>query len=123
MAAGAAGHLVAWIEAASLDDGPVLRSVNKGGAVGGRMTPRAIQRAGERLARTAGVSAWRPHDMRRTWIGDLLDRGADLATVQALAGHADPATTARYDRRPAETRRRAARLLAVPAAAIQRTVI
>jgi hypothetical protein len=31
-----------------------------------------------------------------------------------MAGHADPATTARYDRRPEETKRKAAAKLHVP---------
>jgi hypothetical protein len=38
----------------------------------------------------------------------------DLALVSELAGHASPATTKRYDRRPAENRRRAARSLHMP---------
>lgn len=78
------------------------------------MSTRGVGRACARLAAAAGVADFKPHDCRRSYIGHLLDTGADLATVQALAGHADPATTARYDRRPAETRRRAARALAVP---------
>ncbi len=52
--------------------------------------------------------------LRRTMIGNLLEVGADIATVQRLAGHASPDTTARYDRRPAEVRRKAARLRSVP---------
>jgi hypothetical protein len=50
------------------------------------------------LAERAGVAAFSPPDCRRTLAGDLLDAGVDLATVQAMLGHASPATTARYDR-------------------------
>lgn len=111
--AGAVDAVGAWIHAAELDGGPMLRSVRHGAAVG-RMSTRAVGRACARLAAAAAVRPFNPHDCRRTYIGALLDAGADLATVQQLAGHSDPATTARYDRRPAEVRRRAAAGLAVP---------
>lgn len=115
LALGAAEYVTQWLSRRGDEAGPLLLPVNKGDAVQQRrMSPDAIGHLVTRLCARAGVKQAAAHDFRRALIGDLLDAGADLATVQQIAGHSSPTTTARYDRRPAEARRRAARLVRVP---------
>lgn len=62
----------------------------------------------------AGIDYGSPHDFRRTFASNALDRGGDISTVQKMMGHASPQTTARYDRRGDETKRRTAELVELP---------
>lgn len=81
---------------------------------GGRMSSQSIYNLLAKRAQEANIKSFSPHDVRRTFVSDLLDRGADIATVSKMAGHANVQTTARYDRRPEEAKRKAASLLNVP---------
>lgn len=79
-----------------------------------RMTAGGVLFALNRVAKKAGVRSFTPHDLRRTFIGDLLDAGADLASIQAMVGHASPTTTSKYDRRGDRAKAQSAGLLNVP---------
>jgi site-specific recombinase XerC len=112
---GAADALADWMALRGEESGPLFHPVNKGGQIGSdRIGPQAIYGMLKKRARNGAVKDLSPHDLRRSFVGDLLDAGADLATVQTLAGHASPGTTSRYDRRGDEVRKRAAGLLHLP---------
>ncbi|MBI5931942.1 MAG: tyrosine-type recombinase/integrase, partial [Chloroflexi bacterium] len=75
-------------------------AVNKGGRVIEQaITRQAIFKICSKRTLEAKIPDFSPHDFRRTFVGDLLDAGADIVTVKDLAGHASIQTTARYDRR------------------------
>jgi site-specific recombinase XerD len=115
MTCGAREAVDRWLVHRGAEVGPLFTPVRKNGRIVlRRMSGQAIVQLVRRLAIAARVAPFGPHDIRRTCIGDLLDAVADLPTVQALVGHADPATTARYDRRGDRARRRAAELPHVP---------
>ena len=99
-----------------MDFGPLFLSVHKGGNLifGRRLTPQAIYHLLAMRAKRTGVKFFTPHDLRRTFVSNLLDAGVDIATVAKMAGHSNIQTTARYDRRPEEAKQRAARLLHIP---------
>ena len=112
---GSRDALDAWLAVRGDAPGALFHPVTKGGQIERRrMSDQATAELARRLARRATIAKFGPHDMRRTFVWDLLDGGADLATVQGLAGHASPTTTSRYERRGERARKRAAELLHVP---------
>lgn len=113
---GAARALTDWLHVRGDEGGALFVAVNKSGRITNykNMTPKTIYKMLAKRATEAGVKSFSPHDIRRTFVSDLLDAGADITTVSKMAGHANVTTTSRYDRRPEEAKRKAASLLHVP---------
>ena len=115
---GAQAALVDWLEQRGEQPGALFCRILKGGRLMLPTDPQlsvqplstqAVYDVVRKRARAAGLEGpVSPHDFRRTLLTHLLQRGRDVFTVQAIAGHADPSTTQRYDRRGEEHVREAA---------------
>ncbi len=107
--------VVKWLSIRGKSDGPLFLPVTaRGQLVYRTLTAQAVYLILFRRVRQAGIAPASPHDFRRSFIGDLLDGGADLVTVSALAGHSDVKTTACYDRRQESAKRKAVSMLRIP---------
>ncbi len=113
---GGADALRGWLKVRGTEPGALFYAGRRGGHLqrGHGMTPQAIRDVVARRAEQAGVAHTSTHDLRRSFVSDLLDAGTDIATVASMAGHANIATTQRYDRRGEGAKKRAARSLHVP---------
>lgn len=112
-----------WLSIRGTEPGPLLCAADRTGKKimpRSAMTPGALYNAISRCAKRAGLvseedrPSVRPHDLRRTLVSTLLDRGVDLSAVSAIVGHASPDTTKRYDLRPARARAEAMEKLGLP---------
>ena len=110
---GAVSALGDWLAVRGLEGEAMFTGVGNRNK-GGKLTTQAIYAMLKKRTKQAGLPNLSPHDFRRTYVGDLLDVGVDISTVQKMAGHANISTTARYDRRGEEAKRKAAGMLHVP---------
>lgn len=108
-----------WLKRRDRVSGPLFCSVWRGGHVrrddgrgARRLSGDAVYKIVGRRARAAGLRPCTPHDLRRSAITHLLERGTDALAVQAFARHENLSTTTRYDRRREAAKREAARKLA-----------
>jgi site-specific recombinase XerD len=88
--------------AAEAKERPMFRSTLRrtGQLTGNAMTSKSICELVKRRLKDAGLpERLSPHSFRVSVVTDLLSQGIPLEEVQYLAGHAEPRTTALYDRR------------------------
>ncbi len=86
----------AWQAAAKIDDGPLLRSVNKAGKVGESLSDWAVWAVVTESAKQIGIERFGAHDLRRTCAKLCRKAGGDLEQIKFLLGHSSIQTTERY---------------------------
>jgi integrase len=98
--------IIVYVEAAGIageaKDRPLFRSTLRRTKklTGNALTSKAISKLVKQRLKDAGMPLrLSPHSFRVTGITDLLSQGMPPEDVQRLAGHAEPWTTALYDRR------------------------
>ncbi|EOX5558864.1 tyrosine-type recombinase/integrase [Ewingella americana] len=103
--------LTAWLAMSREGDALFTKIYRSGLPASTALTTAGVTAILEQLRIAANVSDFTPHDLRRTFITQLLEQGADINTVRQLAGHSDISTTARYDHRGDEAKVMAAQRL------------
>src|SRR5258708_5268464 len=63
---------------------PLFVRFTKGRPTSSRLSPSGLYIVMQRLGARAGLAHFSPHDLRRTYIGELFDTGADIKTIQDL---------------------------------------
>lgn len=91
--------LTAWLAMSGEGDALFTKIYRSGLPASTALTTAGVTAILEQLRITASVAEFTPHDLRRTFITQLLEQGADINTVRQLAGHSDISTTVRYDHR------------------------
>ena len=87
--------IMAWLDAAAITEGTVLRSVDQVGRIGGPLTASGVWWIVRRYADALGVNI-APHDLRRTAAKLMREGGAKTEAIRDYLGHANSATTEGY---------------------------
>jgi integrase len=103
-------HLRAWIDAASLEAGPLFRAVLKGGRVGGPLDAGDVARIYKAMARRAGLSEAdvaqiSGHSTRVGASQDMLPTANRLPAIMQAGGWKTGRPLHRQARRPLQRRR------------------
>lgn len=85
--------LTNWLKVRGNEPGPLFIS-----QLGGRISPRSVERIVKKYAYHAHLDGVTPHVLRHTFCKSLIDAGESIDRVALLAGHESLDTTARYTR-------------------------
>jgi site-specific recombinase XerD len=91
----------AWLAAAGLSEGPVFRSIGKGGRLGERLTDQSVALVTKKWARAARLdpALFSGHSLRAGFVTSALEAKSDLFKVMDVTRHREVSSLRKYDRR------------------------
>lgn len=112
---GVLGALKDWLKVRGDEPGSLFCPVDKGGRITIRqMSTQAIYSMLKKRAEESRLDDFSPHDLRRTFVVNMLRAGTDDILVSKLVGHESVDTTKGYDVRPEDDQREAVSALHFP---------
>jgi len=101
-----------WLNSRGKQEGYLFNTTTKTGRIQSRqLASHTIYEIIKKRAEQAKIEPCKPHDLRRTFVTQLLEAGVDINTTRQLVGHTDIQTTARYDLRDEKIQKKAMKLL------------
>lgn len=91
-----ANALDEWAALAGISEGPILRSVGKGGELGDSLSGVGLFHIVRARGAEIGKAELAPHDLRRTFAQLGFEAGVAITQISTLLGHSNVATTQRY---------------------------
>jgi integrase len=91
-----------WLSAASIIEGPIFRSIKKGGLLTSqRLSSRSVAQIVKGRSEAAGFDAsmFSGHSLRAGFVTSALHHGADILRVMDVTRHREVSTLKTYDRR------------------------
>jgi site-specific recombinase XerD len=91
-----------WLQAAGITDGPIFRSIKKGGLVTpDRLSDRTVAEIVKKRMEAAGFdpALFSGHSLRAGFVTSALHHGADILRVMDVTRHREVSTLKCYDRR------------------------
>jgi site-specific recombinase XerD len=92
----------AWLQAAGITEGPIFRSIKKGGLVTPeRLSDRSVAEIVKKRMEAAGFdpALFSGHSLRAGFVTSALHHGADILRVMDVTRHREVSTLKTYDRR------------------------
>lgn len=111
----AAAALAEWLAASQLSSGYIFRQINKGGAIGGKLSPVSVNNIIKSRCKLAGLNEeFTAHSLRSGFVTEAARQNIPIAETMLMTGHQNINTLMGYYREGSVLESKAAKLMDLP---------